>query len=541
LSSASRLASLLLSIHHPSSAQPANPSSALSLVSARPESRQYTPVPKLLLDWLNNTYSAVSEVEQVLKSPRGYSSHPSFWEAVQASAVRGNFAQTLQLLQGANLQVADTAQHDGLGDDGYTGSHLRYANDAVRAAILLLRECPAVVSDDWDIKGHDWTLFRQRVNSVYFDLQEFAEGDSASRHSVSQPFQASHFGISQSQASFHLSVTSRKAESRVPWSIYEELRRLYQLLLGNEEEILAISADWIEAVLGLTIWWNGEEDHVPQGSLAASRRSLMRSQRVRPVDVTPVKAYCQRMSSALAAVVKNSDEEFSVNVTDPFEVGLACVLDDNVEGVLQTLRGWSLMAAATVAEIASAGEWYVRAGGIMGQFDQSDLMVLSYNDQQPKGITKDDLQIAYSDLLSTQGIISAPDGRNSREGWELAIQVLGRLDDGMAASERIERIINNLQLDSATRVDKITQLCHDMGLASQALSVALVCIMSLLTVISLIISELRRSPPRKHSKLWRHTPLLCSCSQCFQDPGSPPCACCTLPRQVDRLSGLGRT
>jgi hypothetical protein len=208
---------------------------------------------------------------------------------------------------------------------------------------------------------------------------------------------------------------------------------------------------------------------------------------------------------------------------------------------LQTLQGWSLMAAATVAEIASAGEWYVRAGGIMGQFDQSDLMVLSYNDQQPKGITKDDLQIAYSDLLSTQGIISAPDGRNSREGWELAIQVLGRLDDGMAASERIERIINNLQLDSATRVDKITQLCHDMGLASQALSVALVCIMSLLTVILLIILELRRSPPRKHSKLWRHAPLLCSCSQCFQDPGSSPCACCTLPRQVDRLSGLGRT
>lgn len=473
LANASRLASLLLSIHHPPPLGHSQRSSALSLVP-RAEPRQYTPVPKLLLDWLNHTYSGVSEVELVLKETRGYSRHHSFWEAVQASAVRGNFSQTLQLLQGAKLEVAESAQNDGHGETGYTGAHLRYANEAVRSAIDLLRECPAVASDDWDVKGQDWSIFRSRVYQVYNNLQEFAEGDSISRQGIADHFQAPHFNITQSQATFRLSVASRKAESRVPWTVYEELRRLYQLLLGNEEEILAISADWIEAVLGLTIWWNGEDDDIAQGSLAASRRSLMRSQRVRPVDVTPVAAYCQRLSSSFAAVVQNSDEEFSVNVTDRFEVGLACVLDDNIEGALFILRGWSLTAATAVAEVASAGGWYKPAGGLLGGFDQSDLMVLSYNEQSRSGATKDDLQIAYSQALSSKGMMTSHDGQTSKEGWELAIQVLSRLDDSITASQRIENIINDLPLDSGEQVDRITQLCYAMNLNSQAINIALV-------------------------------------------------------------------
>jgi hypothetical protein len=493
LAHASRLASLLLSLHHPPPVRHNQRASALSLVSLRPDPKHYTPIPKILLDWLNTTYADVSEIDLVLKETRGFSRHPSFWEAVQAAAVRGNFAQSLQLLQGARFEYASTAQEDGLGDTGYSGSHLRYANDAVQAAIALLHECPAVASEDWDVKGHDWTVFRQRVHQAYNNLQDFSEGDSASRHAVSQPFTASHFGISQSQANFQLSVASRKAESKVPWSIYENLRKLYQLLLGNEEEILSISADWIEAVLGLAIWWNGEEEELSQGSLAASRRSIMRSQRVRSVDVTPVKAYCQRMSSALAAVIENSDEDFSVNTTDRFEVGLACIVDDNVEGALQLLSSWSLPVATAVAEVASAGEWFTQAKGIMDQFDQDDLMVLSYNEQQRAGASKDDFLVVYSKLLATKGQLNSQDGQPSKEGWELAIQLLGRLDDSIAASGRIEQILNELPLESSVRVDKITRLCHELGLSQHALTIALVSHMNFIHTSTL--TDLNRNTP----------------------------------------------
>jgi hypothetical protein len=473
LSQARQLAALLLTLHNPPQIGLNQRANALSLVPARTDSKQYTPIPRVLLDWLNSTFSGVSEVGEVLKETRGYSRHSSFWEAVHVSIVRGNFSQTMRLLQGAQLEHAETAEHDGLGTTGYVGSHLQYANHALRQAIDLLRECPAIASDDWDIKGHDWSIFRQRVHQVHASLEEFAEGDSASRHSVSQPFKAAHFGISQTQASLQLSVASRKAESKVPWSVYENLGRVYQLLLGNEEEILTLSADWIEAVVGLGVWWNGEEEDSAQGSLAASRRSIMRSQRVRPVDVTPVKAYCQRLSSALAAVIQNSDEDFSVNAVDRFEVGLACVFDDNVEGALQVLQGWSLTIASAVAELASAGEWFTSAKGLMDQFDQSDLMVLSYTEQQqPKGVTKDDLLVAYSNLLPARGQLTSKDGQTSKEGWEIAVQILGRLDDGMTANDRIERILNDLPLESSTRVDKITQLCHNLGLSQHAVIIA---------------------------------------------------------------------
>lgn len=108
----------------------------------------------------------------------------------------------------------------------------------------------------------------------------------------------------------------------------------------------------------------------------------------------------------------------------------------------------------------------------MSGFDRSDLMVLSYNEQNRTGATKDDLQVAYSQALSTKDTIASQDGKTSNEGWELAIQVLSRLDDSITASQRIENIINDLPLDSATQVDKITQLCYAMNLNSQAISIA---------------------------------------------------------------------
>lgn len=474
LTVANRLARLLLTLHHPPPVAQTQRSSALTLVPSRPDARRHNPIPKLLLDWLNDNLADVSDTEQVLKESRGYSRHYSFWEAVHAAALRGNFRLCQKLLQGANLQFAVTARDDGLGDEGYSGPHLRCANDAVRDTIDLLRECPIIATEDWDVKGHDWAVFRQRVQQANANLQDFAEGESTSRLAASQPFTASHFGISQSQASFQLSVASRKAESKVPWSVYENLNRLHQVILGNEREILDLAADWMEAVIALVIWWDGEEEQVGTGSLAASRRSIMRSERVRPVDVTPVKAYCQRLSSVLAGVFANSDEEFSLNSTDPFEVGIACIADDNIEGALQIISKWSLVIASATAELASAGEWFTRPKSIMDQFDSGDLMVFNYTSQNlPKaGLTKDDLLIAYSNILATKGQLAASDGESSKEGWELAIQILGRLDDSGAATGRIEQILNQLPLNSSARVDKITRLCHDLGLSQQALGIA---------------------------------------------------------------------
>jgi hypothetical protein len=259
----------------------------------------------------------------------------------------------------------------------------------------------------------------------------------------------------------------------VPWSVYENLGRLYRQLLGGEEEIFAVAADWIEAVITLTVWWTGDEAESTQGSLAASRRSA-RSQRLRAVDITPVKAYTQRLSAALAAVLESGEEDFSIKTTDRTEVGLACIFDDNIEGVLQILRNWSLLVAAAVSEVASAGGWLRRADGILDQFDQSDLMVLSYNEDRRTGLSKDELLVSYADQLASRTDVKSGDGKATQEGWELAIRVLDRLDDQNVANMRIEDLLHNLKLESPERVDRITQLCYSMGLAKHAQDIALV-------------------------------------------------------------------
>ncbi|KAH7138550.1 hypothetical protein B0J11DRAFT_18939 [Dendryphion nanum] len=473
LAQAHRLSSLLLNIHHPGRVAEKLRGSTFSLVPTRPESRHFIPIPKTLIDWLDSYHDPGNEIPYVLRETGGYSASAHYWDAVLASTMRGKFHTVMKLLQGANFSVAETSEHDGLGSGGYQGRHLQEAQRAIRAALDLLEGCPAIASNDYDIKGHDWDIFRQQTYNALRYLREEAEGDRQDNYDASQSFQASHFGISQSQNSFALSQASRRAESKVPWSIYENLLRLYNLLLGSEEEIIALASDWVEATIGLSIWWDGEEEDVSKGSLAASRRSLARSQRVRTADVTPVKAYCQRISAALATVLDSEEDDLSINTTDRYEVGLACIFDDNIEGILQILRGWSLPIASAVAEVASSGDWFRRADGILDQFDQSDLMVLSYNEEQRPSVSKDDLLIAYSDFLSSQEHLASKDGNVVKEGWEVAVQVLGRLDDHLNANERIQTILNELSLESSDRVDKITQLCYGMNLSEHARSIAL--------------------------------------------------------------------
>jgi hypothetical protein len=145
-----------------------------------------------------------------------------------------------------------------------------------------------------------------------------------------------------------------------------------------------------------------------------------------------------------------------------------------LEGALQILQAFSLVVAVAVAEVATVGGWFVPADDIMGQFARSDLMVLSYTEPQRNGVTQDDILVAYANLLATKDQFKSQDGKTVKEGWELAVQVLGRVEDTFWANERIEQILDLLPLQDSEQVDKITQLCHKLGLAKQALSISLV-------------------------------------------------------------------
>jgi hypothetical protein len=49
---------------------------------------------------------------------------------------------------------------------------------------------------------------------------------------------------------------------------------MYGILLGGATEIISFAQDWVEATIGLTAWWNGDDnDEIALGSLAMTRRS----------------------------------------------------------------------------------------------------------------------------------------------------------------------------------------------------------------------------------------------------------------------------
>ncbi|KAL1636677.1 hypothetical protein SLS58_009664 [Diplodia intermedia] len=464
LAKADFIASLLLPIHHPPAFEPEKQNFSLSRrgqLSAFSQSfaRQYatgqTPLPKVLVDWLNARHDpSAAEFEHLQRMAGSYSAAPGFWDVIFSCVMRGSFNDAIHFLREGNFAAADSAMEDGYERPGYAGIELVNVEKAIAQAIDVLQICPAYTHDDWDVKGMDWGLYRRTVNDALEDLKLFAEGERA--------FVDDEFGLSaQDDGVYNFSTASRRAESRVPYTVYENLQILYSLLLGNEEEILGAAFDWLEATICLTAWWDGEDEE-------QLLRSTKRSKHSRVADVTPGRAYRKRFAYALARVMAEEDPGLSINSNNPVEIALACVMEENMDGLIPIMRGWSLTITAAIIEIASAGGWLGQSASrnLLRGFDQSDLMVLSYGQGDKPGYDKDEILQQYAEIL-----FGKPKIQNA-EGWELAIQVLGRLDNAEAAKNKISELLDRLPLSSAERVDKILSVCNNLGLIEHANMIA---------------------------------------------------------------------
>ncbi|KAL9053674.1 MAG: hypothetical protein Q9162_004625 [Coniocarpon cinnabarinum] len=461
------VASLLLQIHNP----PAN-----SRFTGRAGSlRQHPdPIPKVLLDWLNRFHWPFKgDFEEVFDFQPNPACHDRFWDIVYNSTVRGDIRSACDLLRNADLAQAVTAIHDGDTDFGYEGKQLANANRAVSRAIEVLESCPGAQSNDWNVKGPEWTLFRRRVQQARNDLQSFAEGGNVDRYSRSNSnFEASHFGMdSPSNGSLSFSQRSRQAESRVPWSIYQNLVYLYGQLLGTPSEIIAASSDWLEGTLGLTAWWDGDDADLGQRDMASSRhlrRSFQRQDRL--IDAHPQAAYLAKLSETLL-MVKSSDDDYELQVdpTNATQVALACVVTSEFEGLIRLVKGWSPVIASAIVEIGGRGGWLGRArpsDGMMEGFNQSDLMVLSYAQQRGLQSDHDTMLCDYASLLFSHATFQ--DHSTQRQGWHLAIEVLGRLHDESMAERKISELLDQMDLRDAAEVDETIRLCNNIGLLVQS-------------------------------------------------------------------------
>ncbi|KAI9825666.1 MAG: hypothetical protein M1832_001010 [Thelocarpon impressellum] len=496
------LSSLLLQIHHPPTIKASNSFSSSRAsrsfgfsqsFNARAAARPL-PLPKVLLDWLNahhNPYpSAISDLQAHHPNP---TNHSNFWDIILSSVLRGKLDDVIRILKETDFRHATPSIDDvpnasvfgrARSQTAYSDVQLGNIRRVINRAIQVLQQCPAVTVGDWDVRGSDWIIFRLRVAQATEDLTMFAEGSDRDAGKRDTAFTAEHFGISANASA--MTDAARKAESKIPWTIYQNLKTMYGMLVGGTTELLTFAQDWAEAAVGLTAWWDGAEGALDLnrsnygGSLAGLGNSTV------SVDGDAGRAYLRRLAWSFKRATTDADENpLQVNTLNMIEVGLASIFEGDVKGAVGILRSWSLPIACAVAEVAGLGGWFDGAHreGAAG-LDRSDLMVLSYGQEKRDELDLGNMLTEYAEGLfelktirsgepTRDGFIQNVQARPmTREGWELGIQILGRLDDVESVSQRIGGLLDLLPLDSSERVDKLLAICTEINLGPQAQRIA---------------------------------------------------------------------
>ena len=412
------------------------------------------PLPQVLLEWIDEYHEPYpQQLEEIQLHRPSPANHHLFWDTILNSLLRGKVVAVVNIMKSAGWKNARADMDDprvSSAQNGYSGVALANVERVIRAATQVLSLCPAV-NGDWNIRSSDWTLFRLRVSQALEDLKSFAEGrDSIRDESIT----------SNTSRSNTYSQTARQAESRVPWHIYQRLVTLYNLVIGEKSAIIENAQDWCEATVGLLVWWDeGRNDR--RVGLGRSQRSARDSE---------AEAYIRKLRKCFTSATSESTD-FEVNTLDPVEVGLASLLEGDHEAVIGFLRAWSGPVSSAVAEVASLAGWLPHAESQnlinMGSLDQEDLDLLGYNSSPSKADgVKDQTLIAYARSLAQRAPLK---GRGvTKEGWELAIAVLGRLDSTARSEEMIGDFLQGFSLDSSATVDKLWILLNNIGMNKHA-------------------------------------------------------------------------
>ncbi|CAK7274512.1 hypothetical protein SEPCBS57363_006204 [Sporothrix epigloea] len=503
---AAYVATLALQLHHTRSSENSGNG---------PEALTPEPLTETLFRWVADNHNPYPEqVQDVLRFQPSPASHGMFWQTIFGSLLQGRVGDAIELLRVGGWQSVRRA-----GVQAYSGRALANVEWAVQETVGMLESCPGKLGS-WDIWSSKWVLFRIHAKSALDQLRRFAEGGRGSSYGNGDnnlddaegedEFSQSYRGGGGQQS---MTGLARKAESQVPWDVYENLNIVFDIALGLRERILAVSQDWCEATLGLFGWWDESKVRPPPGSnsnnygasypASIHGRSLSISSRLPNAGVgsapSTFEGYLGRLTRSFHAT---SDSGLEVNSNSPLEVALASIFEDNPHGLLGLLRAWSLPVAAAVGEIASLGGWLPphpstsALAMTMDGLDMEDLEVLGVDPTDPDDSDgfKDNTLVQYAQALTNNadlmpsnennednryedGNMSAPPtSPATMDGWELAIHVLGRMNSSERAEETIGEVVltilKGLDVDSGATIDKIWRLLCDLGMPSYAEQVA---------------------------------------------------------------------
>lgn len=441
LEKAAYLATLVLQVHHTRTEEGGKV--------------QVEALPETLFRWLSDYHNPYpGQIQEVQRHRPSPASHTLFWQTVFIAVLRGQVSDAQTLLRTAGWEHVKGNRR---GELAYTGRALVNVQRAVQETCNMLDDCPGK-HGNWDIWNSDWTLFRIRARGQLDQLRRFAEGKETTADDLDGSIRGRH----------SVAATARKAESQVPWEIYEQLRLIFDIALGSEEAVLATAQDWCEATIGLFGWWDeGKNDKTMH--ISKSQSLVLAAQ----IQDSSSEGYLERLARSFQMAV---DAEFHFNSLNPVEIGMACVFEDNVKAVIAILRTFSLPVASSVAEIASLGHWLPphQPSALYGfeDLDMDDLEVLGVDPGNPDEVdgVKDNTLIQYAQELANYKELSLVKDNVgiAMDGWEVAIHVLGRMDSAQRSEETVgelvERLLEEIDVDSSDMVEKIWRLLNDLGM-----------------------------------------------------------------------------
>ena len=412
-------------------------------------------VPRILLDWMNQCHnpwvSMATEVGLQRPSPPA---HYNFWDIILILVLRGRLESAIFLLQRSDFHHAESALNDGHAD-GYTAIQAENIKGKIGRVIQVLSSCPGILGD-WHVNSNPWALFRKDARNSLVELDSLADkGRGASR-------------------------SNRQIDELIPWTVYQSLRILHGILLGNETEILASAQDWVEATVGLAVWKKDDDSaKMMSNSLISGTQSLTHSMfTANPSEmVIGNNVSLQRLSRSFRrATDDNKGDGFQINTNRALEVGLACIFEGDYENVIGILRGWSLPVTDAVLELATAGGWYSPdpsvSDAVMQNFDDDDLMVLStYGRTEGTSLRRDSVMVEYASALFKRGEQhGSVDVSNSE--WQLAISIMMRIGNRAAYSQQIDDILSQIKIDSDATMDLALDMCHRCGMERRGCTLA---------------------------------------------------------------------
>ena len=440
---AEHVASLLLALYHPPT----------------PLAGQQVSIPKAILEWLDHRHVSYNHMYQMVRQTKpNETAHEYFWDAIHSMALRGHLHDVIRILGEADFKYAATSvDDDGEEERGYHGTQLQTIQSTIYEARQIVNACPGA-KDDWDTFSETWDIYR---NDLETELEMLARSAGQDLEDGEDAFEAENFGVRKSQTG--LLGRSQKGR-KLPWSIYQGLRILYSILRGSVEEITALSQDWLEASCALTVWWDGSADtKVANWSLDVSRANDQQLDGELPSD-----SYLGRLRDSFLYVTDPDDKTTTpIKNLSPVEVGLACVLQGQMNALVRILQALSQPVADGIVEIAAAAGWL----GLGRQVQSSDLssvdlMVLSYGGPSAT-LDRDEVLQGYASALFGHQPLRSSDGTTTL-GWELSISILRRLDDSDLMRECLSDLLDQLDLADSSQAERAIYVCTELGLIDEA-------------------------------------------------------------------------